>query len=119
MKRTDDQIRNDYLEFRGKCKSLSEQAILDDPSLTLIRGYYFCPIWASEEPHWWTVRKDGSIYDPSARQFPSNGHGFYTEFDGNIECSNCGKIVKEEDASFDSNYAFCSNRCHGQFIGIY
>lgn len=108
-----------YLEFRGRCKELSEEACTADPSLTLVRGHYYCPIWNTEEAHWWTTRPDGSVFDPSKAQFPSNGLGIYTPFDGMINCSNCGKEMKEEEASFDSNYAFCSNWCHGCFVGVY
>jgi hypothetical protein len=110
---------SDYMEFRGKCKELSEAACLDDPTLKLVRGHYYCPIWNSEEQHWWTVKEDGTIYDPSKAQFPSKGLGTYTEFSGMVECSECGKEMKEEDASFDSNYAFCSYKCHGRFVGVF
>jgi hypothetical protein len=51
--RTDEEIQKDYIEFRGRCKELSEKAVAADPSLTLVRGYYFCPIWCIEEQHWW------------------------------------------------------------------
>ena len=118
--RTQEQIQQDYLEFRGKCKILAEEAVKNDSSLTLVRGYYFCPLWCSNEQHWWTKREDDTIYDPSARQFPSNGSGIYEEFDGIVECAQCGKEMKEEDAIFESSYVFCSNnRCFGKFVGIY
>lgn len=117
--RTPDEIAADYKEFRGRCKELAEKAFRKADDLRLVRGHYFCPIWNTEEPHWWCEREDGSIVDPSARQFPSNGAGIYTEFDGMCTCSNCGKEIREEEASFDSNYVFCSYRCHGQFVGIY
>ena len=29
------------------------------------------------------------------------------------------KEMKEEEASFDSNYCFCSDRCRGKFVGVY
>lgn len=109
---------NNYEKYRGKCKEFSEQAVKDDPSLTLVRGYYFCPIWNVEEQHWWTKREDGTIYDPSCLQYPSKGAGMYREFDGTIECSNCGKQITELTASFESRYAFCSYECHGRFVGV-
>lgn len=118
MSRTDKEIQNDYLKFRGKCKEYSQELVENDPSLTLVRGYYFCPIWGTNEQHWWVKDSKNNIIDPTKAQFPSNGLGIYEEFDGNIECSNCGKSVKEEDASFDSNYCFCSYLCHGKFVGI-
>jgi hypothetical protein len=112
-------VESNYLKFRGRCYELSLKAAEEDPSLTLVRGHYYCPIWNTEEAHWWTTAPDGTIVDPSKAQFPSNGLGIYTPFNGVISCSNCGKEVPEEEASFESNYAFCSNQCYGIFIGIY
>ena len=114
----EDRAHEGYKKFRGKCKELCEAACAQDSSLTLVRGHYFCPIWNSEEAHWWTVREDGTIHDPTKEQFPSRGHGIYTEFDGTVECSECGKSMTEEDASFESNYTFCSPRCHARFVGV-
>lgn len=108
----------DYLAFRGKCKELSEAAVAADPTLRLVRGYYWCPFWGKQE-HWWTVRNDGSVHDPTARQFPSKGMGEYEEFDGTVECAECGKQMKEEEASFESRYAFCSGQCYARFVGVY
>ena len=33
---------SDYLEYRGKCKEMAEQAVVDDPSLRIVRGFYHC-----------------------------------------------------------------------------
>lgn len=115
--RTEEQVLEDYKKFRGKCKQLAEAAVKNDPSLKLVRGYYYCPVWG-EQPHWWTIRPDGTIFDPTAAQFPSNGKGYYVEFSGIIQCSECGKTMKEEEASFDSNYCFCSPSCHMRFVGL-
>lgn len=108
----------DYLKFRGKCREMSEEACNLDPALTLVRGHYFCPIWGSDEPHWWCVRADGTIHDPTKDQFPSKGLGIYTPFNGFVTCSNCGKELKEENAQFESNYCFCSDACHMRFVGL-
>lgn len=116
--RTQDEIHADYLRFRGKCKEMCEDAVCADPSLRLVRGHYFCPIWNSNQPHWWTVREDGTIYDPSALQFPSAGMGIYEEFNGMCTCAECGKKVSENEADIEGNYAFCSYLCHGRFVGI-
>lgn len=113
------QAAPDYLKFRGKCKEFCEQALLEDPTLTMVRGHYYCPIWNTDEAHWWTVRPDGTIYDPTKAQFASRGLGIYTPFNGMVSCSECGKEIPEEEASFESNYTFCSNRCHSRFVGIY
>lgn len=109
---------NNYLEFRGRCKELSEAACAADASLTMVRGHYFCPIWNRDEPHWWCVRPDGTIHDPSKLQFPSRGLGIYQPFDGFVECAECGKEIHEDDAQFESRYAFCSTKCHMRFVGL-
>lgn len=107
----------DYSLYRGKCKEMSEELVKNDPTLKLVRGYYHCPFWGKQE-HWWTVKEDGTIVDPTAKQFPSKGYSEYEEFNGILNCSECGKEMKEEEASFDSNYCFCSYECHGRFIGL-
>jgi len=109
----------DYLAYRGKCKEFVEGAILKDPSLIAVRGYYYDPQWG-RQAHWWCKRKDETIYDPSAKQFPSNGNGVYEEFDGKVECAECGKEIIETDAIIDGNghYAFCSTACNMRFVGL-
>ena len=108
---------NNYLEYRGKCKELSEEAVRLDPTLTLVRGFYHCPIWG-KQPHWWTKNPNGEIYDPTKLQFPSGGLGEYEEFDGFVECAECGRKIKETEARFDSKYAFCSDGCNMRFVGL-
>ena len=110
--------QSDYLKYRGKCKELCDAAILADPSLTLVRGHYFDPIWNTEEEHWWTIKKDGTIYDPSVKQFPSKGAGIYTEFDGTVICAECGKTMREEDMQLQGRYPVCSGRCALRLVGL-
>lgn len=31
---------------------------------------------------------------------------------------NCGKEGEEDGFKFEGNYAFCSSRCYGQFVGV-
>lgn len=119
MTRTPEQVQQDYKTYRGRCFELATKAAAQDPTLTLVRGYYFCPLWCTEEQHWWCVDAQGRVVDPSRLQFPSAGLGIYTPFDGTVECANCGKIVQEAEASIDGRYAFCSHLCHGQFVGVY
>lgn len=109
---------SDYLTYRGKCKELCEAAIVSDSSLKLVRGYYFCPVWG-QQAHWWCVKPDGSIVDPSVKQFPTAGVGAeYVEFAGNIECEYCGKEVPEEAAYKVDQHAYCSYGCYGHDIGF-
>ncbi len=117
--RTHEQLAEDYKKYRGRCREMSEEAVANDPTLRLVRGHYFCPLWATNEAHWWTVRADGSIYDPTRMQFPSAGNGIYEEFNGMCECANCGKEIAEADAAIDGRYAFCSYECNGKFVGVF
>jgi hypothetical protein len=107
-----------YSLYRGRCRELSEAACAADATLTLVRGHYWCPIWNTDEQHWWCVRPDGTIVDSTCEQFPSRGLGIYTPFDGTIDCANCGKTVDEDEARTEGRYAFCSYHCHGQFVGV-
>lgn len=73
-----------------------------------------------EQAHWWTKDPQGKIIDPTAAQFPSLGMGIYEEFNGVVECAQCGKEMKEEDVGYaDGNYAFCGSECFGRFVGVY
>ena len=107
----------DYMKYRGKCKEMSEALILQDPTLTLVRGHYYCHAYG-KQPHWWCEKQDGTIVDPTAKQFPSKGMGVYEPFDGMVECAECGKTLPEEEARFESRYAFCSFKCLKRFVGL-
>ncbi len=109
---------DDYARYRGKCQEMSEALVANDPTLALVRGHYHCPFWG-EQAHWWTRKPDGTIVDPTKDQFPSKGIGQYVEFDGNVECSNCGNLMCENEATYESRYAFCSYECHGKFVGVF
>ena len=111
--------QSDYMKYRGKCKEMSEALVKADPSLRLVRGHYYCHAWG-EQPHWWCEDKDGNIVDPTKDQFPSKGHGAYVEFDGNMNCDECGKDMVEKDAIImgNGNYAVCSNRCAMRLVGL-
>lgn len=110
-------MTTDYEKYRGKCKEMSEAMVAADPSLRLVRGHYYCPVWG-EQPHWWCVNSEDEIVDPTKDQFPSRGTGYYVEFDGIVHCSECGKEMLEEEAEYESNYCFCSYECHGRFVGV-
>lgn len=108
----------DYLAYRGKCREMAEAACAADSSLRLTRGFYHCPIWG-KQAHWWAVKPDGAIVDPSVKQFPTAGQfADYEEFDGNIECEYCHKSVAEEDAYMYGHHAYCSSKCFGHDVGF-
>ena len=107
-----------YRKYRGKCRQFSEQAVKDDPTLRLVRGYYWCPFTNREEQHWWCEKPDGTIVDPTKLQFLSAGMGEYREFDGTVVCDECGAVLLEKDAMIQGTHAFCRNTdCFGKYIG--
>ena len=108
---------DNYRKYRGKCKQMSEEAVAKDPTLTLVRGHYIC--WSlGKQEHWWTTRKDGSIFDPTVGQFPEPHIGDYIPFDGLTNCEQCGKRIHEDEMQMAGNYPVCSGRCHAKLIGL-
>ncbi len=101
---------SDYLKYRGKCKEFCEELIKNDPSLTLVRGHYDCWSWGMQA-HWWCVDKEGKIIDPTVDQFLKPHVGEYIPFNGMVECEQCHKQVKEEDAYMNGHHAYCSYVC--------
>jgi hypothetical protein len=109
---------NDYTKYRGKCKEFCLIEIEKDPTLKLIRGFYYCPISNRNEQHWWCKRLDGTIFDPTRKQFLSGGEGEYIEFDGIVVCDQCGKKIPEAEAVFASRYGLCSESCLLKLVGL-
>ena len=118
MTRTKEEVMEDYHLFRGRCQEMCAREMEKDKSLALVRGHYFCPAWGTNEPHWWLKRRDGTIFDPSARQFPSNGAGTYQEFDGWFCCESCGKEIQESDVVPAGPYPCCSQACALRLVGL-
>lgn len=103
------------MSLRGKCREYAEAAVLADPSLTLVRGWYCDPTWGREE-HWWTERPDGVIVDPTSAQFTMGGvTAWYEKFEGTYPCQECGVEVAEQDLVLG---ACCSGRCYGRMVGV-
>ena len=62
---------------------------------------------------------DGTVVDPSVKQFPTKGAGAdYEEFDGNVECEYCGDIVVLDVAYRYEQHAYCSDACFRHDIGF-
>ena len=108
---------SNYTKYRGKCKEFVDAAIINDPTLKAVRGYYYDWQWG-EQQHWWCVRPDGSIYDPTALQFPSAGKGDYIEFDGYFNCEGCGVRIKEEAATTYGRHVYCGGECLMRDVGL-
>lgn len=97
----------------GKCREATADMIAAFPELRLIRGHYYCLAGWGERTHWWCVAADGSVVDPTARQFPSGGRGEYVAWiEGDKEptgqCPNCNEYV------YDGGTC-CSEKCHNQY----
>lgn len=103
-------------ELRGTCKTAAEQLAKEDPSLTVVRGWYIDVHWGRQE-HWWCVRADGGIVDPTVEQFPTGhvpGLRQYEPYEGIHPCPGCGTAVRE-----DRNYSgFCCGACYGSTVGF-
>ena len=111
-------MESNYAKYRGKCKEYVDAAIKENPTLQAVRGFYHCPIWG-EQQHWWCMQKDGTIYDPTVKQFPTAGVGaVYEEFDGNCTCEECGKKFPEKQAVMAGRYPTCSNKCALKLVGL-
>lgn len=105
--------------LRGKCLEKSQELVAANPELTLVRGWYFEPMWNREEMHWWTKDANGVINDPTRVQFPSNGClDYYREFNGSYDCEECGTSVLEENAVPMGRYITCSTRCARRLVGV-
>ena len=109
---------NDYKKYRGKCKEYVDVLIAYDKTLTAVRGHYICPLWG-KQAHWWAIKPDGTIVDPTVKQFPTKGIGAeYIPFNGMCICEQCGKEVPEAEAIPMGNYACCSNICAMRLVGV-
>lgn len=127
--RTEEEYAQDRAKYWGKCADYVSNLIENDPSLTAVRGHYLCYQDNESYPHWWAVDEQGKIIDPTAKQFRSNGHGYYEEFSGTVECSQCGKemVLADHDDPLaeteqiiggNGNYIFCGDICYGKFVGV-
>lgn len=107
-------MKSDYLILAGKCHEacLALQQVI--PELELVRGYYISI--GNYSPHWWLRTPEGTIIDPTRAQFDSGG--IYEEFNGSVECEQCGKEIAEEDIIPMGSYPVCSNTCARKLVGV-
>jgi hypothetical protein len=88
----------------------------EDPSLTPVAGWYWDPHWGREE-HWWCEAADGSIVDPTAAQFPSNGTGRYERYVGSAWCLECGSEIPWK-TYLETGEPICGAVCYGRMVGV-
>lgn len=116
--RTEQEKMLDYRKYRGKCKEYVDEVIRLFPDWKAVRGWYECPLWGDQE-HWWTKKPDGTIFDPTVRQFPTAGaFASYREYRGFLMCFGCGKEVAEHEIVPLDGHVFCSDKCLRYTIGI-
>lgn len=95
----------------GACHETSTAMVKAFPELRQARGHYYCAFWGERE-HWWCVDADGTVVDPTAAQFPSEGNGHYEELDPNApepigKCLECGAYTYRTSPSSHA----CSDEC--------
>lgn len=100
--------------LKGRCHEMALAAAREDPTLTVVFGHYTDP-HSGREGHWWCVRPDGSIYDPSAAQFASGGSGIYEAHQGPLLCVSCGAVAAVE-VCMQTGRPVCSEKCLAAFL---
>ncbi len=110
---------DNYKKYRGRCKEFVDAEIEKDPTLKAVRGWYDCP-YDGRQAHWWCVRLDGTIFDPTQKQFKGPFVPYlYIPYTGTMPCCYCGEEVEVSKAVADGNRGYCSQRCYGKDIGFY
>ena len=111
-------MSNNYMKYRGKCKELAEE-LSKKKGYRLVKGFYNEPICNTKEQHWWCVDSNSIIHDPSRSQFPSGGiPGFYEEYNGFVDCEECGKKIAEKDIIMQGRFTVCSQKCALDLVGL-
>lgn len=86
-------------ELAGRCEELARAACDQDPTLSLERGWFYDRLTGRQYEHWWTVRADGTIFDPSVGQFAAAAlatDADYHPYRGVFNCYGCGTPVHED-----------------------
>lgn len=109
-------MKTNYQIFRGKCKEACEALLIALPELELVRGHVI-QIDGQKDPHWWLRSHQGTIVDPTVAQFTC-GVMEYVEFDGYVNCAECGKRLHEKETLFHGNYPVCSDACALALVGL-
>ena len=77
-----------------QCKEATKLMAEEFPELRRVRGNVM--VGVDYRPHWWLVATDGSIVDPTYRQFTNIS--FYEEHDESMgdshgKCRRCGELL--------------------------
>lgn len=103
----------------GECRTATELMVKEFPELKRVAGHVYTLGWGKRS-HFWCVTPDGSIVDPTARQFP--GLLGYEPWKPGDEvcvgkCMNCGceiwrKVQSLEDVKRE---CICGRECETSF----
>lgn len=100
-----------------RCEQATRDMVEAFPELERVRGHYHDPMHGMRRQHWWCVAPDGTIVDPTARQFADAGlFGEYEPLDPNEptpigRCMECGQLRYE-----GSPPPFCSKECEKDYV---
>lgn len=106
--------REDYWRT---CSSVTLRMQKAFPELVRVRGHYYDYLYP--QPHWWLKTEDGTIIDPTYKQFTesdifalSGPFELYEEVDEDNcptgKCPNCG------DYCYQNRFC-CSNECYEEY----
>lgn len=107
-----------YEQYYGQCQKACGAMVLVFPELTIRKGYASTE-WG-ERGHWWLTTADGTIIDPTAKQFPSI-FGYREWVPGSLvligKCCNCGDEIWEAVQSLDNikRKEICSVACGNDY----
>lgn len=104
-----------YEKTYGKCREACEAMAKEFPELRIAKGHADTLGWG-RRAHWWLVADNGSIIDPTRKQFP--GVYNYDEWEPGKEvcvgkCCNCGGEIWEavQDLEHIENKMLCGPSC--------
>jgi hypothetical protein len=102
----------------GKCYEATTAMVSAFPELRRVRGQVITVLWG-ERDHWWCVAPNGSVVDPTKRQFPAVLR--YMPWDESKgeppqrrKCPDCGDEHHGEDDFCDDS---CRRRYHAYIMG--
>lgn len=99
----------------GLCADATRRMVVAFPELKRVAGTAYSAMRTTE--HWWCVAPDGTVVDPTARQFSGCGVVEYVPWKPGDEvrvgrCMNCGEDIYERVESLQgSRREICGETC--------
>lgn len=107
--------------LRARCSEFTKLFVEKFPHLKRVSGFYgeYDPEGVGlNEEHWWCVDTDGSIVDPTVKQF-TYVQSIYTEYNEDLHqvrlgrCMNCGEDIFGKIS--EGHKCICSDECAAEF----